>query len=60
MDGKTNKQGSVQAYEMVHREEVGTKWEARIVAPDYSIDHAEIIAEIIEGECFLKNRLNYT
>lgn len=57
MDGKTKIQEGVQAYELVHGEEVGKEWESRIVAPDYRIDHAVLVAEIVESEELMRKTL---
>ena len=56
MDGKTQAQNNVRAYEMVHREEVGKDWESRIMMVD-SIDHGDLVAEMIESEEMMRRFL---
>jgi hypothetical protein len=55
MDGKNKVVQNIKAFMLVHREEVGDYWEHKIVAPDYSIDHAREEAELIESTNFMKN-----
>jgi hypothetical protein len=55
MDGKNKTYQGVKAFMLVHREEVGDYWENKIVAPDYSIDHAREEAELVTSTNFIKN-----
>jgi hypothetical protein len=55
MDGKNKTVRGIKAFMLVHREEVGDHWENRIVAPDYSIDHAREEAELGSDTNYMKN-----